>query len=358
MNTYDLLFLLALLVGSFFGSYMLFPKVIAISNTKSLMANPNSRSSHANKIPNIGGLVFFIAFVFAIYFAQKWDTFHIGISMIPGLLVLFIVGLKDDLLTVSPLTKIVSQCIAIIFILLNPAFQIDSLHGFMGIEEIPLALSLTLSAFLMLSFINAFNMIDGIDGLAAIVGIVIFSVLILLFYQLQHYYFVVLGLVIIGSLAAFLRYNFSIKKKIFMGDTGSMLIGLVISSSIIRIFSIPEMYLKELPFMKENLHLVILAILVVPLFDISRVFTIRTLNKKSPFSADRNHVHHLLLDYFHFSHKTTSILIGVFNILFIILFIFLAASIGSFGLFVIFLVLILIFSVFFFRLFFLRKKNK
>lgn len=356
MNTSDLLFLLTLLVGSFLGSYLLFPKVIAISNTKSLMAQPNSRSSHTNKTPNMGGLVFFIAFIFAVYFAQKWDPTQIGLAMVPGLMVLFIIGLKDDLMTVSPLTKIVAQCIAISFTLLHPAFHIEALHGFMGIEQVPVVLMLPLSAFLMLSIINAFNLIDGIDGLASIVGIVIFSVLGFLFYLLEHYYFTVLSVVIIGSLVAFLFFNLSTKKKIFMGDTGSMLIGFVMACAVIRIFSIPRMYLKELPFMMENVHLVILALLVVPFFDMTRVFSIRALNKKSPFSADRNHIHHIFIDYFHLSHRRTSIFIGCINVCFIALFIVLGANMDSFALFILFLFLIFLFSVFFYRVVFLHKK--
>src|SRR5690606_5252222 len=118
----------------------------------------------------------------------------------PGLLILFVTGLKDDLVVLSPLTKIGAQVTAISFVLLDPAFQIRSLNNFMGIENISLYISIPLAAFVMLFIINAFNLIDGIDGLASMVGIVIFGVYSLVFYTLHLYFFLGVSLLIIGSL--------------------------------------------------------------------------------------------------------------------------------------------------------------
>ena len=353
--TNDLSIFISLLIGAFLGSYHLFPKVIGVANYKRLMAVPNDRSSHTKQTPNLGGLVFFIAVIFAIYFSQQWDYSNVGMSIIPGLLILFFIGLKDDLMVISPVTKIVAQLCAISFILVHPAFQVEVLHGFLGINHIPLVVSIPISAFLMLFIINAFNLIDGIDGLAAMVAIVIFGVVGFLFFLLNLYFFVGVSIVMIGSLAAFLRYNLSSKNKIFMGDTGSLLIGFLISCAVMRIFAMSPILLKQLPFMTENLHLVVLSLLVVPFFDTARVFTVRLLSRKSPFSADRNHVHHLLIDYLHFSHKTASIVLGIFNLAFILLFLFLGANMASAGLFALFIFFVFVFSVFFYRINFSYK---
>jgi UDP-N-acetylmuramyl pentapeptide phosphotransferase/UDP-N-acetylglucosamine-1-phosphate transferase len=173
MTTVTLPILLVLLFSSFVGSYLLFPKIIAIAQFKRLIASPNGRSSHLTQIPNIGGLVFFIALIFGLYLSNEWDTDDAALTLITGMMVLFFVGLKDDLMVISAKTKFFSQLGAILLILYNPAFQVQTLNGFLGIQEIPLWLGIPFSAFVMLSIINSFNFIDGIDGLAGFVAMII-----------------------------------------------------------------------------------------------------------------------------------------------------------------------------------------
>jgi UDP-GlcNAc:undecaprenyl-phosphate GlcNAc-1-phosphate transferase len=276
-------------------------------------------------------------------------------TLIPGLLILFIIGLKDDLVVLSPVTKLFAQLASVSFVLINPEFQIQSLHGFFGITQLSPFLSLPLSAFVMLTIINSFNLIDGIDGLASIVGIVIFTITGTLFYLLHLFLFVGISAVMIGSLVAFLRFNFSTKRKIFMGDTGSLLIGFIIASAVIRLFAIKASILNNLPFHLENLPLVIMAILIVPFFDTARVFTIRVINKQGPFSPDRNHIHHILIDYLNLSHKKASVIIGIVNILFILIFMLLGASIDNFYLLIFMVIAILGLVYFFYRVNFSYK---
>jgi len=341
--------LILLLLGSFIVSYVIIPRIRGVVSYKALMDEPDSRSSHSLNTPSLGGITFYIVIVLGLFFLHPWDFNAIALSLVSGLLVLFIIGLKDDLVVLSPVTKIGAQLIAIAFVLWNPVFQITELNGFLGIEGIPLGVSIPLSAFIMLSIINAYNLIDGIDGLASVVGIIVFSMFGILFYFLKMPLFMGIGVIMIGSFIAFLRFNLSKDKKIFMGDTGSLVIGFMIAVMTIRLFSISPGKLSELPFMLENLPVVVLAILFVPFFDTARVFTVRLLKNKGPFSPDRNHIHHLLIDFLHLSHQKASLLIGGVNCIIITLFFFLAADLNNFILLALMslLIVLLIFTFYF-----------
>lgn len=321
--------LLALFFGSFLGSYYLFPKIITVAQFKKLNALPIGRSSHHTQTPNIGGLVFFIAMIFGVYLNQGWDHEDVGLSLVMGMVVLLFIGLKDDLMVASTSTKFLSQLGAIILVLFNPAFHIDTLHGFLGIDEIPIWVGISCAAFVMLAIINAFNFIDGIDGLAAMLAMVIFFYFGVFFFGMGLYLFASLNIVMIGSLGAFLRYNLSSDRKIFMGDTGSMLLGFLISCEVIGFFALESEFLKRLPIYIQNIHVISLAILIVPFFDSIRVVCIRLINRKSPFKADRNHLHHILIDHFNFSHAHASVLLANFTLIFAGLF-FIISEMGSF----------------------------
>lgn len=353
INNY--LLLVILLLGSFIVTYIVMPKIIGVATYKRLMDNPNERSSHKRITPSLGGIAFYIVLVLGLYFLRPVDQADKAMAMIPGLLILFIIGLKDDLVVLGPLTKIFAQVAAISFVLIHPDFHIRDLHGFMGIQEVSTYVTIPLAAFIMLSIINAFNLIDGIDGLAAIVGIVIFTVLGVLFFLLHLPFFLGVSLIMIGSLIAFLRFNLSSDKKIFMGDTGSLLIGFIIACAVIRVFAVPSAQLSSLPFYLDNLPLVVMAILVVPFFDTARVFTIRIMNRRSPFSPDRNHIHHILIDYLKLSHKQASMAIGAVNVIFISIFILLSTSVNNYALLGITLIFLLGLTYLFYRLNFSYK---
>jgi UDP-GlcNAc:undecaprenyl-phosphate GlcNAc-1-phosphate transferase len=355
MTTSELMLLFSLLLGSFLLTYIIMPKIIGVVTYMCLMDTPDQRSSHKELTPSLGGISFYIVLVFSLFFIDYFNESENAMTLIPGLLILFIIGLKDDLVVLSPVTKLFAQLASVSFVLINPEFQIQSLHGFFGITQLSPFLSLPLSAFVMLTIINSFNLIDGIDGLASIVGIVIFTITGTLFYLLHLFLFVGISAVMIGSLVAFLRFNFSTKRKIFMGDTGSLLIGFIIASAVIRLFAIKASILNNLPFHLENLPLVIMAILIVPFFDTARVFTIRVINKQGPFSPDRNHIHHILIDYLNLSHKKASVIIGIVNILFILIFMLLGASIDNFYLLIFMVIAILGLVYFFYRVNFSYK---
>lgn len=329
--------------GSFLLTYFIIPKIIGIAFYKQLMVKPNSRSSHVNQIPNLGGIAFYITYMFGIYFLSKIYPINFSSALTLSLLILFFVGLKDDLVILSPITKLIAQSISICIILFEPNFHITNLHGFFGIQEISTLITLPISFLLMLTIINAYNLIDGIDGLAASIGIFIFSCLGVIFYSLNMNYELGISLILIASLVAFLRYNMSVKSKIFMGDTGSLIIGFIIATLIIRLLAIDDQTVNQLPFLPQNLLLVIISIIIVPLFDTIRVFFIRVLNGVSPLTADRNHIHHILIDFMKLSHRKSTFFISIGNSLFTLLIINLCVFFNSF---IISIVLIILVSMF------------
>jgi UDP-N-acetylmuramyl pentapeptide phosphotransferase/UDP-N-acetylglucosamine-1-phosphate transferase len=172
----------------------------------------------------------------------------------------------------------------------------------------------------MLAIINAFNLIDGIDGLASSIGIVAFSGFSVVFFFAERYFFGLTSLVMVGILTGFLFFNLSTRNKIFMGDTGSMLIGFMVGVMSIRFLALDGSSLSRLPFNAIDVPIVLASFIIIPMFDSARVFTIRAINRKNPFSADRNHLHHVLIDAYKISHRKASFYIASVNIACVLIF--------------------------------------
>jgi len=311
-------------INSFFLVYYLIPKISWIIKNLNLQEKPNKRSSHASETPTMAGIAFFLTIIMTSFFIQNFDTDAVGLNLIASLTLIFMVGVKDDLVISTPRAKLVAEVIAILFLLLSEHTQIDSLHGFLGVYEIPVVVSYVITTIMMLTIINAYNLIDGIDGLAAIVAIVIFSVFALVFYTTMYYYYFLICLCFIGILLAYLNFNFSTTRKIFMGDTGSLIIGFAIGFCALKYLSMDVSNFTYFKLQVQNELIVLAAILWIPLFDLFRIIIIRLYHKKNPFSPDRNHAHHILIDA-GLSHFETTMILGFLNYGIIILVIWLSA---------------------------------
>ena len=281
---------------SFAISYVIIPKVISINRYKKLMDHPDERSSHLNEIPTLGGIGFFISSIFSLFIIHFYDDVDICFNIIIGLTILFFVGIKDDLMVLSAKSKILAQLLAITFILINPDLYIQNLHGFLGINEISIYFIIPISYFFMIFIINAYNLIDGIDGLAAMLGVLIFSIYAIFFYFVGLNVYFLLSVVTVGFLIAFLRFNLSRKNKIFMGDTGSMILGFLIGMMTLRFLALNVTQFQEVHIKPQNSLLVALSILFFPVIDVIRVILMRLINKKKIFYPDRCHMHHILID--------------------------------------------------------------
>lgn len=268
------------------------------------------------------------------------------------MVVIFFIGIKDDILIIAPDKKLLGEIIASLIVILLGNIRFTSLHGFLGVHEIPYIASILLTCFVFIVIINGFNLIDGIDGLASGIGIVLSAFFGVWFYLIGNYEYAVLSAAVAGSLMAFFRFNvYGKKNKIFMGDTGSLLVGLFMSFIVVKFNEINAVL--QGPYAIKAAPAVSFGVLIVPLFDTLRVFLIRISRKQSPFRPDKNHMHHLLLK-IGYSHLGATIRIVAVNIIFIAL----AVSMQSLGIFTLMIVNLLIASLFSFLPEFFRRKNK
>lgn len=315
---------LFVLVGSFTSVILLMPRVLYVAYQKRLTAPIIARSSHTRTVPSLGGVAFFMTFMIFISLIEMGLKSGIGYNIIAAISILFMVGLKDDLVNSSARVKLYGQLLASLFIVFCTPFHIDTLHGFLGIYELHPVLSILISTLFLTFIVNAYNLIDGIDGLAAIVGIIISSAFALLFFLKNDILFFLLCTLTIGILIGFLRFNLSSGRlKMFMGDCGSLLVGMMIGIFTLHYLSSQPLSPSLRLFVPDNRVIFVSAVLFIPLFDTVRIIVIRILNGKSPFEADRNHLHHILLDK-GFSHLKASITLGILNIF--VLFVFFFAS--------------------------------
>ena len=312
IGTYHLLQFIFYFFGTFMLSYFLIPKIRAKALKLNLKDTPDIRSSHTIPVPTFGGIVFYISYILILFFAQSLDSNHVSITLIASISILFFTGLLDDFRNLSPKIKFLCQIIGVALLMFQPDFRILSFHGFMGIYEIPLSVSVGGSMFFLLGLINAFNLIDGIDGLTGITGVIVASFYSYMLYNLGYFFYLSISLATIATLLAFLRFNFSNKRKIFMGDTGSLVIGLVLGLLTLKLLSVADDAYSSLSFYRAQLPLFLIAVLFVPLLDTMRVMFLRLTSGVSMFKPDRNHLHHIIVD-FGLSHRKASFFIGFVN---------------------------------------------
>ncbi len=307
-----LITLVAFLVG-----LALMPFVIKIARKKQFVVHPTKRMSHTGDIPNVGGLDICFSFLIC-YVLFTYDGFEESRFLIIGLLLIVMVGFADDILDLSPLGKLVGEMAAGIALICFADIRITHLHGFLGIYEIGLITSYLLSLFVLVVIDNALNLIDGVDGLASGLGI-IYCIFFALFFQLcGEMGWAALGYSMIGALLVFFIYNVfgRSRRKIFMGDSGSLLLGYLITAFVFKFCEINAY--RELSDMIQNsaAPAVAICVLSIPLFDTIRVMVTRLKHHQSPFKPDKNHIHHLLLQAGCTHLQTTGVIVGI-SILFL-----------------------------------------
>ena len=307
----NIYYLTLLFVSILLVTYTIIPKIRNISLRFNLTDTPGVRSSHSNTTPSFGGVAFYISYIIALFFLQFFFENQVSLTLLVGISVLFFTGLFDDIANLRAKVKFFGQFLGVALLMSQPDFRIISMHGFLGIYEIPFVVSVAGSMFFLLGLINAFNLLDGIDGLTSITGIIVASFYSYMFYKLGYFYYLSISITTIATLLAFLRFNFSVKRKIFMGDTGSLTIGLVLGLLTLKLMTADAVY-ASLHFSPNQLPLLLLAVLFVPILDTCRVMIIRLLRGVSMFSPDRNHIHHIIIDY-GLSHRKASSLIGLVN---------------------------------------------
>lgn len=317
-------YLLLTLVSSYFVTFSVIPVVIRVAREKHLLERPNVRSSHTQETPSLGGIAIFaalsIVFLLMTQFAGAAETTPL---LFPSLVVLFFIGLKDDILVIDPYKKLIAQCFAAGLFIACTDIRIGHLFGLLGVYELSYATSFLLTTLVIVIIINAYNLIDGIDGLAGSLGIVTALLYGVYFYATGLVWAVVLCATLVGSLIGFLRFNFSFLQKVFMGDSGSLMVGFILAVLAITFIHMNEM---PHPLQVRNAPTIAIVTLAIPLFDTLRVFSHRLLQGLGPFQADRNHIHHFVIDngYSHF--RASLLLSGVSLVLAVSSYLFFAQA--------------------------------
>lgn len=278
---------------SFIISFLAIPVVLEIAEKKKLYDIPDERKVHTHPVASLGGVGIFGGFLLACLLSIQIILNPEFQYFFAAAIVIFFLGLKDDLLILSATKKFIGQIIAASILIHLGHIKLDSMFGLFGIEEMPEGFGLALSYLTIIVIINSFNLIDGIDGLAASLGILTMSVFGAYFFAVGMESYALLAFAMNGSLIAFLIFNHH-PAKIFMGDSGSLMLGLVNAILVIKFINVANDPLVAVPV--PAAVAVGFAILIVPLLDTLRVFSIRIVKGRSPFTPDRNHIHHLLLD--------------------------------------------------------------
>ena len=300
---------------AFLITFFAIPIIIQVAKDKKLFDEPDERKVHKTVIPTLGGLGIFAGFIIATLMGVPSGITSELQYFAAATTVIFFLGLKDDILVLSASKKFIGQLIAAGIVIKFGGIQITNMHGFFGIYEIPHTAGVILTIFTIIVITNSFNLIDGVDGLAGSLGVLTTLVFGTYFFIAGQLTYAVMAFAMAGSIIAFLIYNFS-PAKIFMGDTGSLVLGLVNSILVIKFINIAGNPAGK--FFLDATPAIGFAILMIPLFDTLRVFALRILDRRSPFSPDRTHVHHFLLD-IGFSHRMVTFTCVAVNIGFIIL---------------------------------------
>lgn len=310
---YTLAFLTALAVVIFAT-----PALIKVAKLKHLVDSPGeARKLQSTSIPTLGGVIIFSAFMFAcfLWFPDSERTGeHLSafLYLMASLVLLFFVGIKDDIIGMSPSKKLIAHFVVGFILVIMGHLKIESFHGIFSLDvELPFYGQFIISLFVYVVIVNAVNLIDGVDGLAAGIGFIISVTYGLWFCYSPAPYWAVVSFALSGALLGFLFFNFN-PARIFMGDSGSLVIGAIVFVLTTQVIESDTGFLPaELQTLSTPVFAI--AVLIYPLLDTLRVFTLRILAGKSPFTADRNHLHHKLQDK-GLGHKKTVIVLYLFNL--------------------------------------------
>ena len=296
------------------------PALIKVAILKRLIDSPgDKRKIHRRSIPNIGGIVIYAStiFSFSLWFSinadnYSFENFKEFKLIIACSLVLFFVGVKDDIIGTAAVKKLFAHILVALILVLMGDIRILGLHGIFGVSEIPYWGSVFISIFTYVVVVNSFNLIDGIDGLAAGVGFISSFAFGIWFVFNNEFQYASLSFALAGALLGFLIFNFS-PAKIFMGDSGSIILGMFICILSIKLIEYPINNLS--PFwQKISKPVFVISIISYPLLDTFRVVLIRTLSGQSPFLADKNHIHHKLIEC-NYSHTKITLIIYTFSLI-------------------------------------------
>jgi len=303
-------------IVAFLLSSLLRSPVYKVCKKKGCFEHANGRSSHTGEIPNIGGAIIFISFLTTAFLFVKFSIPEIQYILLASSMA-FVLGLYDDLLIISFKKKFIGEIIGAIFLILGGVY-FTNFHGLFGLNEISLWLGIPFTLFMIVGVVNSLNLIDGIDGLCSGLSALIITAFSIWFFKNGFTSYAIIGGSISAAIIPFFIINvFSVNRKMFLGDNGSLFLGMVLSSIVIKFSELSVGVNDWSDF--SNAPAVAFCFLTIPVLDTIMVFIVRMINGNSPFSPDKRHFHHKLLYLFNNNHKKATFTILAIQLLFIII---------------------------------------
>lgn len=288
--------------------FLIHPRLVKIAKMKQIVDNPNARKLNKVPVPVLGGVGVFFGLMFGLgvagYYVQDME---IQFELIIAMMVMLYTGVGDDIMDISPTARFALQICTVCMMMFLCGIYIDNFHGLWNVYRLPVAVAVVLTLVSGVGIINSINLIDGVDGLCSGYGMFASLLFGICFVRMGDMSYAVLAFSMFGALIPFMMHNmFGAKYKMFLGDGGSLVLGFICSLYVMRIIQSGSDHITG------STVSFTLAVLAIPVFDTLRVMTARMLKGRSPFSADKTHLHHMFIG-LGFSHVLTSVNMLILN---------------------------------------------
>lgn len=308
---------LAAAVTSFVICFLIIPVIIKYSLEKNLVDIPGRRKIHKKITPSMGGIAIFLGFIISALIWMEFPQWKETRFILIALFVVFFIGVRDDLVPLRPFMKLLGQLIAAGVLIALFDLRLKSLYGLMGLYDIPLIISYGITLFTIIVITNSFNLIDGLDGLAGTIASISLFAFGTSFFLVGDIVFAVLSFSMLGAVIAFLFFNWD-PSEIFMGDTGALVIGLMLAILAIHFIDLQYSLPVDNPYKFKAAISGAVCFVIIPLADTLRIFILRTIRRQSPFTPDKSHIHHNVMR-LGFSHGRSTIILGLAQASFVLI---------------------------------------
>jgi UDP-GlcNAc:undecaprenyl-phosphate GlcNAc-1-phosphate transferase len=308
---------LAAAITSFVIAFLIVPVIIKYSLAKNLVDIPGRRKIHKKVTPSMGGIAIFIGFfISSLIWLDMQELGYIKFILV-ALFVIFFIGVRDDLVPLKAMVKLVGQLMAASLLIFLFDLRIKTFYGLFGVHELPNIVSYIITYFTIIVITNSFNLIDGLDGLAGTIAIVALLAFGIWFYLVDDQVFSMLSFSMLGGIFAFLIFNWE-PSEVFMGDTGALVIGMMLGILAIHFINVNYSLPAMTPYKFNGSVGTAACIIIIPLVDTLRIVILRISKGQSPFAPDKSHVHHAIMR-LGMSHSQTTLTLGGVQILYIVL---------------------------------------
>lgn len=304
------------LAVSLVSTWWIFKYVLRIAKLKNIVDNPDARKLQRVPVPVLGGIAVFFGMIVSLVCSGLMFNSSTLFAIMGVMTIMLYVGTMDDILSLSPYMRFFIEVIVVLALIYCNQYSLNDFHGLWGVGDIPQWIAVPLTVFACVGIINAINMIDGVNGLSSGYCITTCAIFAGVFIWANDREAASLSMICVGALIPFFCHNvFGRKSKMFIGDGGTLLMGTIISTFVIGALNTNSPLAEKVA---PNFGMIpfTLAVLSIPVFDTLRVITMRIVRKKSPFSPDKTHLHHLFLD-LGFSHIGVTVT-EIFSNLFVI----------------------------------------